>query len=117
MSEAAPHLRPVSDDDADWAAPRPKPSIPDFEGRPVARHEFKVSGAVTLNSEEATIDPVSMDDRVRLVGVFRVTKVHFVTDERTGDVVRQQILAPVELDTCPWDASDPNDDGILRAPR
>ena len=58
---------------------------------------------------------VSLDDLIRAVGVFRVVKVnHYVN--KAGDVIRQQIIAPVEdLIVVPFDASNPNDDGVVRA--
>ena len=94
------------------AAQAPGSSLPVFEKANVAKTEIKISGACAIESfGEIT---VGLDDRVRAVGEFRVAKVlHYVNKE--GDVVRQQILAPIgELILSPWDSTDPNDDGIVR---
>ena len=93
-------------------ASSPAGSLPTFEKANVTKTEIKISGACTIESfGEIT---VGLDDRVRAVGEFRVAKVlHYISKE--GDVVRQQILAPIgELLLSPWDSTDPNDDGIVR---
>lgn len=97
---------------ASSAASSPSGSLPTFEKANVTKTEIKISGACAIESfGEIT---VGLDDRVRAVGEFRVAKVlHYVNKE--GDVVRQQILAPIgELVLSPWDSTDPNDDGIVR---
>ena len=94
------------------AASSPAGSLPTFEKANVTKTEIKISGACAIESfGEIT---VGLDDRVRAVGEFRVAKVlHYVNKE--GDVVRQQILAPIgELVLSPWDSTDPTDDGIVR---
>lgn len=88
-------------------------SLPTFERATVAQTEIKISGACAIDTHgEMT---VSLDDLVRAVGVFRVVKInHYVN--KAGDVVRQQVLAPVEdLEVVPFDSANPNDDGIVRA--
>lgn len=83
-----------------------------FEGAPVARTEIKISGATSVNTNDGV--EVSMDDRIRVVGQFRVTKVTFAVD-KNGDVVRTQHVAPDgDLELTPWDPGNPNDDGIVR---
>lgn len=86
--------------------------LPQFEKANVTKTEIKISGACTIETFcEVT---VGLDDRVRAVGEFRVAKIlHYVNKE--GDVVRQQVLAPIgELVLSPWDSTDPTDDGIVR---
>lgn len=90
-----------------------KPPIPRFEGADVAATATKVSGAAPLDSDDHLV--LSIDDRVRMVGEYRVVGVYFRVDPKTGDTVREQILKPIELELCPWDANDPTDNGVLRA--
>lgn len=90
-----------------------QPQIPRFEGADVSSVSIKISG----KSEVAGADDVviSTDDRVRLVGEYRVTAVRHYVDDKTGEIVREQILKPLAIQLCPWDPSDPTDDGIVRA--
>lgn len=93
--------------------PQHEGSLPEFERAAVSSTEIKISGQCAIDTHgEVT---VSLDDLIRAVGVFRVVKInHYVN--KAGDVVRQQVLAPVEdLAVVPFDASNPNDDGIVRA--
>jgi hypothetical protein len=84
----------------------------EFEGAQVGMKEVKISGQCTIDADMT----VSMDDLVRAVGVYRVIGVRFYVHKKTGETVRQQILAPVEtLVVVPFDSSNPNDDGIVRA--
>ncbi len=106
MSEPAPTYLIPSD-----------PAIPAFEGRPVARHEIKISGVASMNSEENDIAVISVDDRVRIVGNYRVIRVNHVIDDKTGELIRQEIITPIDIEICPWDPKDPNDDGVVRAIR
>lgn len=94
---------------------RPISRLPErFEGSPVGMTEIKISGACSI--ETAGDLTVSLDDMVRAVGVYRVTKVLHYVHPKTGETVRQQVLTPVEtLVVVPWDSSNPNDDGIVRA--
>lgn len=91
-----------------------KPPIPKFEGASVASTAVKVSGTAPIN-DNGTDLVLSIDDRVRMVGEYRVVGVHFKVDPKTGDTIREQTLKPIELDICPWDPNDPTDDGIVRA--
>ena len=86
----------------------------EFEGAAVGMSEIKISGQCAI---EATDDiTVTLDDLVRAVGVYRVTKVLHYVHPKTGELVRQQVLKPVEtLVVVPFDSSNPNDDGIVRA--
>jgi hypothetical protein len=83
-----------------------------FEGAQVGMKEIKISGQCSIDADMT----VSMDDLVRAVGVYRVIGVRFYVHKKTGETVRQQILSPVEtLVVVPFDSSNPNDDGIVRA--
>lgn len=91
----------------------PVPPIPRFEGRQVDAASIRIAGSMpTDDLPEMT---VSVDDRVRLVGEYKVIAVRHYADPKTGDLVREQVLKPMVVDTLPWDSSDPTDDGIIRA--
>lgn len=90
-----------------------KPPIPQFEGANVENATIKISGAATVEAESDVL--ISIDDRVRLVGEYRVVGVNFRVDPKTGDTVREQLLKPISVTLCPWDPQDPTDDGIVRA--
>lgn len=88
----------------------------EFEKTRVARSEIKFTGNGEVELYDDTT--VGIDDRLRLVGEFRVVKVVFGVDEKTGDLVRTQFIKPVnDLQLVPWDPSDPSDDGIARMRR
>jgi hypothetical protein len=92
---------------------QPAGDLPVFERATVQSTEIKISGSCAIDTHgELT---VSLDDLIRAVGVFRVVRInHYVN--KAGDVVRQQVLAPVEdLEVVPFDSSNPNDDGVVRA--
>jgi hypothetical protein len=88
-------------------------ALPKFEGAQVGMTEIKISGQCAIDAPDIT---VSLDDLVRAVGVYRVTKVNHYAHPKTGETVRQQVLTPVEtLSLVPWDSANRNDDGIVRA--
>ena len=92
------------------------PSIPRFEGLPVAALRVKISGLSQITGDDGDVMPVfSVDDRVRLVGEFKCVGVRHYVDPKNGEVIREQILAPIGVTTCPWDPQDPADDGVVRA--
>lgn len=91
----------------------PAAGIPKFEGSDVTTTLTKLIGTTPVEAESDLV--LSMDDRVRLVGEFRVIGVSFKVDPKTGDVVREQLVKVISLTPCPWDPTDPTDDGILRA--
>jgi len=95
------------------AAPTQPGIFPAFERAKVSTSEIKISGACSIDTHGDLA--VCLDDLIRAVGVFRVTKVnHYVN--KAGEVVRQQVLSPVEeLVVVPFDASNAADDGIVRA--
>lgn len=94
-----------SDDDA--------PEELTFEGRAVNKTEVKISGLTGL-SDAYTGLKIGIDDRVRMVVEARATKVNHYTNT-DGDLVRSQELKVFAAEIIPWDPTDPNDDGILRA--
>jgi hypothetical protein len=106
MSEPVP-IRP----DVEMEAPRAP--LPTFEGRVVNRCEMRIVGTTPLVDLDDTT--VSVDDRVRMIGEYRVVAINHYTDPKTGDLVRQQVLKPQEATTYPWDPTDPKDDGVIRA--
>ncbi len=86
--------------------------IPAFEGQQVDSVTVKISGLSTLDAADGLV--VGVDDRIRCVGEFRVTSVrHYVDTD--GNLVREQTLKPITVTTCPFDPSDPMDDGVVRA--
>jgi hypothetical protein len=89
------------------------PSIPSFEGAPVSTARMKISGASAIEAADDIV--ISTDDRVRLVGEYRVVGVQHSVDDKTGELVRVQVLKPIAIQLCPWDPTDPTDDGIVRA--
>lgn len=89
------------------------PSIPKFEGVEVHETRMKISGRSEIEESEGIV--ISTDDRVRLVGEYRVTGVRHYVDEKTGNLVREQMLKPLNIQLCPWDPSDPGDNGIVRS--
>lgn len=86
----------------------------EFEKAPVAKTEIKISGACSVETTE--METVSLDDRLRVCGDFRVIGVRHQVNPKTGDVVRTQIIAPIgDMQLVPWDPANPNDNGIVRA--
>ncbi len=88
-----------------------EPPIPMFEGQHVSRVAVKISGLSTVDGE---MKPFGIEDRVRLVGEFKCVKVLHEVDPKTGDLVRVQVLTPSEVAPCPWDPTNPHDDGVIR---
>lgn len=87
--------------------------IPAFEGRPVDAVVVKMSGAAPV--EQALADTVlGIDDLVQMVVQCRVVKVGHDVD-KDGKLVRTQVVRPVELGLLPFNSSDPDDIGVLRA--
>lgn len=90
--------------------------LPDFEGQTVEGYDWKISGVAPVSSGTTGVDlpMVSVDDRVRMVGEFRVMGVRHYIDKKSGMLKREAILAPISMVPCPWDPSDPKDDGVIR---
>ena len=90
--------------------------IPSFEGQVVDATSIKMSGAMPVESiDEDTV--LYLDDIVQLVTQFRVVGVRHDMDDKTGNLIRVQTLRPIEAMLAPFDASDPDDIGILRSPK
>lgn len=89
--------------------------IPSFEGAKVEVAQIKVTGNSSIDTYGDGDERISLDDRVRLVGDFRCMEVKHRVDPKTGDVVREMILKPLDLQLTPWDPSDPTDKGIVKA--
>lgn len=87
--------------------------IPSFEGVAVTATESLITGKASIQHPGDLV--VSIDDIVRMVGEYRVVSVNFKVDPKTGETVRVQTLKPVRIETVPWNAADPTDDGITRA--
>ena len=87
--------------------------IPQFEGHPVEGTVVKMSGAAPLDDLSGEV--IGVDDVVQMISQFRCVAVHHKVDEKTGNLVRVQVLRPIEFVLNPIDPSDPNDNGILRA--
>jgi hypothetical protein len=84
----------------------------EFEKSQVATVVTKISGATSVDSFDQVI---SIDDRIRVVGEFKVVGVDFSV-AKDGSIVRTQKVAPCgDLVLVPWDPSDPSDQGIVRA--
>lgn len=121
MSDVAIHFTDgtpapeFEDDQADLTTlvvVRPQ-DVEHFEGSPVGMSEIKISGVCSIDAGDLRL---SLDDRVRAVGEYRVVKVNHYAHPKTGETVRQQVLTPVSpLVVVPFDPSNPNDDGIIRA--
>lgn len=90
----------------------PEP-IPDFEGHPVEGTTIKISGA--LDHQDLSDVVVSVDDVIQMLSQFKVVGVNHRVDPRTGLIIREQVLKPVEAVLAPIDPNDPDDDGIIRA--
>lgn len=88
--------------------------IPRFEGRQVDAVTMKVSGTVSVFDDGVV---VSVDDRVRIVGEFRVAGVRHYVEEKSGLLIREQVLKAIDetVELCPWDPQDPRDDGVIKA--
>jgi len=95
--------------DAD--APAPAPML--FEGRPVDRTEVAIKGLTGLSDAYEGLR-IGLDDRVRLVVETRASKVNHYVD-KDGLLVRSQELKVSLADIIPWDPTNPDDDGVIRA--
>lgn len=87
--------------------------FPAFEGIPVRETTVKLNGEGKVESLAGLV--VSIDDRVRLVGEFKVVGVNHKVDNKTGEVIREMVFKASNLELAPWDPADPTDDGVLRA--
>lgn len=84
-----------------------------FENADVVRTVTQISGAVQV---EMGFEDISLDDRVRVCGEFRVKEVRHRVG-KDGEVERVQVLQPLAdqpLQLVPYDHTNPNDNGIVR---
>ncbi len=104
-------IQAVPEPDFDDGNESSQPPLPRFEGRPVHQAKIRVSGTVKVPLDDIVI---SVDDRVRLVGEYRVTGIRHYVDDATGDLVREQIIRPLDetIMLSPWGSDD---DGVIRA--
>jgi len=103
-AETAPTWNPGEEE-------KPEPIL--FEGRTVNRTEVKISGLTGLSEAYEGLK-LGLDDRVRMVIEARVTKVNHYVD-KDDQMVRSQETKVILADIVPWDPSNADDDGILRA--
>jgi DNA segregation ATPase FtsK/SpoIIIE-like protein len=88
-------------------------TIPAFEGHPVEGAVVKMTGKIPLDDLEFEV--IGVDDLVKTVTVMRCIGVRHEVDAN-GRLLRVQILSPIEMARVPFDADDPDDDGIKRFP-
>lgn len=96
------------------ALPMPPQAAPEplaFEGRPVDGVLTKVAGLTELDAERIILHT---DDRVRMVVEGRVTGIQHAVD-KDGRLIRTHQVKVIRSDLAPWDPSNPDDDGVLRA--
>lgn len=87
--------------------------IPAFEGHPVESTRVQMSGSAPL--DELNDEVIGVDDVVQMIAQFRCVGVRHEVDSKTGNMVRVQVLRPVEMALSPIDPTNPNDVGIARA--
>lgn len=89
-------------------------SIPPYEGHPVSQTAVRVTGKLITEDLQGVV--LRHDDVVQVMTQYRVVGVHHDIDDKTGEMVRVQIIRPIEMVLAPYDPSDPQDIGILRSP-
>lgn len=92
---------------------RPAPAPVMFEGRVVDRTEVAIKGLTGLSDAYDGLR-IGLDDRVRLVVETRASRVNHYVDKE-GQLVRSQELHVQLADIIPWDPTNPDDDGVIRA--
>lgn len=86
--------------------------FPRFEGSVVEAAEVRISGQSKVEAANGLV--CTTDDIVRLIGEYKVIGVRHETN-KDGQLVRVQVLKPINVDVCPWDPADPADDGVQRS--
>src|SRR3982751_2685459 len=86
--------------------------IPAFEGHPVDGTSLKISGAIDGDDLNEVV--VSVDDVVQLRSLYKVVGIYHRVD-KSGRLIRDQYLRPIEVQLVPIDPSNPDDEGIMRA--
>ena len=90
----------------------PQTPFPRFEGEVVEGAEVRITGQSKVEAADGLV--CTTDDVVRLIGEYKVIGVRHETN-KDGQLIRVQILKPLNVDVCPWDPSDPADDGVQRS--
>lgn len=88
-------------------------TIPAFEGHPVSSTAVKITGKLVTDDLQGYV--LRQDDVVQVLCQYKVVGVHHNVDDKTGELVRVQLLRPTEMVLAPIDPTDPDDDGIIRA--
>ena len=91
----------------------PERPFPAFEGKIVAGVVNSIRGTAPMEEVDNTV--LSVDDRVLMLAEYTVVGVRHEVDEKTGELVRHQVLRPITMRLHPWDPDDPDDDGVLRS--
>lgn len=89
-------------------------TIPPFEGHPVTGTAVRITGKLITDDLQGVV--LRQDDVVQVMTQYRVVGIHHDVDEKSGEMVRVQIIRPIEMVLAPYDPSDPQDIGILRSP-
>ena len=88
-----------------------------FQGKPIDEFHMKMVGMGAYPCRDASGDkPLHIDDIVSLHFEGRVKNVHFDTD-KDGRLIAVALISPIDIAFQPWDASDPQDDGVARGNR
>lgn len=90
---------------------------PEFEGHAIEYVVTKVTGTVQIPDDQV----LHLDDRIRVISEWRIVAVNHRMD-KDGKWFREQVIKHFESPgvattaICPWDPSDPTDNGILHTP-
>lgn len=85
------------------------PPIPAFEGKVVDTCSLKLANSAALDLPGVVL---RVDDIIQILVEARVTGVHHVVDERTGNLVRLQTARPIDARLEPFNPD--YDDGVIR---
>lgn len=86
-------------------------SIPNFEGHPVIATAIKMSGATPMDELSDVV--IGVDDLVQMISQFRCVGIQHQVNPKTGELIRVQVLRPVEMVLLP--IVEGQDNGIARA--
>lgn len=86
--------------------------FPRFEGQTVHGTEIRISGLSKIDAADNVV--TTTDDIVRLIGEFKCIGVRHEVN-KDGELIRVQMFKPLNVDTAPWDPTDPTDDGVQRS--
>lgn len=94
------------------ATVHPMSPFPRFEGQTVHGTEIRISGLSKVDAADNVV--VTTDDIVRLIGEFKCVGIRHEVN-KDGELIRVQMMKPLNVDTAPWNPADPKDDGVQRA--